>query len=205
MLGPLPERGQRMLDIAVSNSDRLVRLINDILDMQRIDGGPIAMERRDMDAHALLETAAEAMEAMAAQAGVELRTEPVDARARVDPDRIAQTLTNLLSNAIKFSPPGGRVTLACERSDEDLVFSVADRGRGIPAEQLEAVFDPFHQVDSSDAREKGGTGLGLAICRSIVAQHGGRLWVESDLGRGTTFRFTVPVAPQAVARAPSAA
>jgi len=201
VLGPLPEQGRRMLDIAVSSSDRLVRLVNDILDMQRISAGRIAMEHENVHAAELLETAAGAMEGMAAQAGVELCTEPVDAWARADPDRITQTLTNLLSNAIKFSLPGGRVTLACEPAGRELVFSVADLGRGIPADQLEAVFEPFHQVDSSDAREKDGTGLGLAICRSIVEQHGGRLWVESAVGRGTIFRFTVPAAVAAVGAA----
>ena len=108
-----------------------------------------------------------------------------------DPDRILQTLINLLSNAIKFSPAGEPVRL--ERAPTARVrFEVADRGRGIPSDQLEAVFERFRQVDASDSREKGGTGLGLPIARSIVHQHGGRIWAESEPGEGTTFAFTLP-------------
>ena len=99
---------------------------------------------------------------------------------------------NLISNAIKFSPAGSKVTVGAARDGNEVRFSVADHGRGIPADKLETVFERFGQVDASDSREKGGTGLGLPISRSIVHQHGGRIWVESEVGTGTTFSFTIP-------------
>jgi signal transduction histidine kinase len=110
-----------------------------------------------------------------------------------DPDRIVQILTNLLSNAIKFSPSGNTVWLMAQRQSEHILFTVKDQGRGIPADKLDSVFERFQQVDSSDSRHHEGTGLGLAICRSIVEQHDGKIWVESVLGEGSTFYFTIPV------------
>lgn len=111
---------------------------------------------------------------------------------------LLQILINLLSNAIKFSPNGSvvRLTIALQQPELTqawLLFAVRDAGRGIPTEKLETIFDRFHQVDASDSRQKGGTGLGLAICRSIVQQHGGRIWAESALGQGSTFYFTLPM------------
>jgi PAS domain S-box-containing protein len=192
-LGELNERGRRLLEIALQNTDRLVRLINDILDIERIEAGRAALELRVHDAAALARAAADVMEPMADRAGVALRVHAETVPVRADGDRILQVLTNLLSNAVKFSPAGTEVVLACERQDGSVAFRVSDRGRGIPAESLESVFERFQQVDSSDSRQKGGTGLGLAISRSIVQQHGGRIWAESAPGQGTTFRFTLPV------------
>jgi CheY-like chemotaxis protein/anti-sigma regulatory factor (Ser/Thr protein kinase) len=116
---------------------------------------------------------------------------PAAATVWADEDKVQQALINLLSNAVKFSPAGGTVTLAAERDGEDLRFSVADRGRGIPPEKVDTIFERFVQVDPSDSREKGGTGLGLSIVRSIVELHGGRVWVESEAGAGSTFAFTL--------------
>jgi signal transduction histidine kinase len=112
----------------------------------------------------------------------------------VDADRIVQVLTNIGANAARYSEDGQEVELAAERRGAEALLSVKDRGRGIPPDKLEAIFERFVQADSSDARDRGGVGLGLAICRSIVRQHGGRIWVASELGRGSTFFFTVPVA-----------
>jgi signal transduction histidine kinase len=105
-----------------------------------------------------------------------------------------QTLTNLIGNALKSTEPGGNVQLWTSRRDGELRFAVRDDGRGIPADRLQTIFEPFEQVDASDARDHGGTGLGLAICRDLVAQHGGRIWVESTLGNGSEFTFTLPLA-----------
>jgi signal transduction histidine kinase len=111
----------------------------------------------------------------------------------VDEDRILQTLGNLISNAIKFSPAGSEITLRARvQSATEAIISVEDRGRGIPPEKLDIIFERFQQVDASDSRDMGGTGLGLAICRNIVRQHGGRIWAESVPGKGSTFFFTVP-------------
>ncbi|HLM69164.1 MAG TPA: ATP-binding protein, partial [Longimicrobium sp.] len=193
-LGEVPEKGRRMLEIAVQNTDRLVRLINDILDIERIESGTVTMELRPVDASDLVHQSVDVMAAMAEKAGVRLYAWADRQPLEADPDRILQVLTNLLSNAIKFSPPDAEVSLTTEPGNGEVVFRVRDAGRGIPADRLESIFERFSQVDSSDARDKGGTGLGLAICRSIVQQHGGRIWVESAPGEGSTFTFTLPTA-----------
>ncbi|MDM9382109.1 PAS domain S-box protein [Chlorogloeopsis sp. ULAP01] len=200
-----PEDAQRMLNIAASNTDRLVRLINDILDIERIESGKIQMTKQSCDSADLIRQSVELMEEMAAQAGVTISVSPLSVRLWADPDRIIQVLTNLLSNAIKFSPPGSTIWLSAEEGtgDREIIFSspsilfkVRDQGRGIPAEKLETVFERFGQVDASDSRQKGGTGLGLAICRSILQHHGGQIWAESTLGEGSTFFFTLPILPE---------
>ncbi len=202
LIGSLPEKGQRMLEIAVNNTDRLVRLINDILDIERMQSGKVTMQRQVCDTAALMDQAADEMRAMAEKAGVMLSVSLQSARLWADPDRIVQTLTNLLSNAIKFSPPGAtvRLTLVCQQ--DQVVFQVKDQGRGIPADKLESIFERFQQVDASDSRKKGGTGLGLAICRNIVQQHGGWIWAESTLGEGSAFYFTLPVLKEKEQTAP---
>lgn len=192
-LGPLSDKAQRMADIAVHNSDRLVRLINDILDVERMASGKITMEREACELKGLVNQAAEVMRPMAAEAGVELTVEAPSATLWADADRIVQTLTNLFSNAIKFSQPGGRVSLEVEQRDAEIVVRVRDEGRGIPQDSLESIFERFEQVDASDARAKGGSGLGLAICRSIVEQHGGRIRAQSTPGEGSTLSFTLPM------------
>jgi signal transduction histidine kinase/DNA-binding response OmpR family regulator len=193
-LSTSPAKAARMLQIALENTDRLVRLINDILDIQRIESGRVELERRACDAGELVQQAADTMLAPATQAGVTLLVSGAPGALWADPDRVLQTLTNLLSNAIKFSEPGGNVWVEYEAGDGEVLFTVRDQGRGIPSAKLERVFERFEQVDSSDAREKGGTGLGLAICRSIVEQHGGHIWAQSAPGKGSTFRFTLPAA-----------
>ncbi len=192
-LGPISEKGQRMLYIAVRNTDRLVRLINDILDVERIQSGKVTMERQSCNTTGLLAQAVEEMGGMAEKAGLTLNVTAQPLPLWADPDRLVQTLTNLLSNAIKFSPAGSIVWINVVRQGEEALFSVQDQGRGIPAGKLESIFERFQQVDVSDSRDKGGTGLGLAICRSVVHQHGGRIWAESKGGRGSTFYFTLPL------------
>ena len=208
VLGPLPENGRRMLDIALSNTDRLMRMINDILDIERIESGQVTMERRECEAGELMREAEQAVAGMAHDAEVALSLAPAEGRLWADPDRIVQVLTNLLSNAIKFSFAGGTVRLSAEQRGQELRFTVSDEGRGIPAERLESIFERFQQVDSSDSREKGGTGLGLPICRGIVAQHGGRIWAESTPDQGSTFHAELPALaprPPTAARSPGAA
>ena len=193
MLGAVAEKGQRMLQIAVTNTDRLVRLINDILDIERLDSGKIELDRSAVDAYELMTQAVEGVQAMADAAGVQLTLEPCSAKIRVDSDRIIQTLTNLLGNAIKFSPPGTTVTLSAEADPQELTLRVADRGRGIPDDKVKLIFERFKQVDASDSRDKGGSGLGLAISSSIVAAHGGRIWTEKNGDQGSVFLFTLPL------------
>ncbi len=190
--GDVSPEVERMIGIAISNTDRLSRLINDILDIERIESGRVQLSRQLCEVPDLIGQALETLSNQANSAGVELVPEPIEATLWADPDRILQALMNLISNAIKFSPVGSQVTVGAARDGNEVRFYVADHGRGIPADKLETVFERFGQVDASDSREKGGTGLGLPISRSIVHQHGGRIWVESEVGAGTTFSFTIP-------------
>ena len=200
-VGEIPAEAERMIGIAVANTDRLVRLINEILDLERIESGRVELSRRLCDSDELMQHAAATMAAQAEGAGTRIEVERSWVLLWADPDRITQTLINLLSNAVKYSPPGVPVILRAVRADSEVRFDVIDRGRGIPAENLESVFERFRQVDASDSRDKGGTGLGLPIARSIVHQHGGRIWAESAPGEGTTVSFTLPaVATGASAR-----
>ncbi|MBG6185218.1 PAS domain S-box-containing protein [Arthrobacter sp. CAN_A214] len=194
LLGDLNTRGQQMVDIAAHNTERLVRLINDILDIERLNSGKVALELQACDVAALAGRSLEVMRSMADEAGVRLTLEAQSTVHTVDPDRIEQAMTNLLSNAIKFSPANAEVRLVVSSDAGGLRIQVLDQGRGIPAEDLERIFDRFQQVDGSDAREKGGTGLGLAICRSIAEQHGGQIWAESNRGCGAILTMRLPAA-----------
>ncbi|MBH8551160.1 PAS domain S-box protein [Nostocaceae cyanobacterium CENA357] len=195
-LGTLSTDGQQMLEIADENTERLVRLVNNVLDLQRIELGKFTMEKQVCKAADFMIQATEAMQPMAQQHGVTLVTQPVDIQIWVDSDYIVQALTNLLSNAIKFSLPGGTVWLTAEcQQASQVLFCVHDQGQGIPQSKLETIFERFQQVDSSDSRKKGGTGLGLAICRKIIEQHEGKIWAESILGEGSSFYFTLPNLP----------
>ena len=192
VLGSLPDAARRMIDIAVQNTDRLVRLINDILDIERIDSGTIEMHPQPCDAGELIGHAIACVEQFAADAQVSLTATSESLTLCADADRVLQTLTNLIGNAVKFSAAGDTVRVSCTSRGDEVLFKVADNGKGIRADKLSLIFERFQQVDASDSREKGGSGLGLAICRKIVEHHGGRIWVDSELGRGSTFSFTLP-------------
>jgi PAS domain S-box-containing protein len=187
-----PEKVERMLDIALKNTERLVRLINDILDIEKIESGKIALDIQAVDASDLINQSIATMHAMAEAGSVQLEGHPTRGTVFADRDRMLQTLTNLLSNAIKFSRPGSKVTVSSERRGAGLLIRVRDYGRGIPSHKLQTIFERFQQVDASDSRDKGGTGLGLAICRSIVQQHGGAIWVDSTEGKGSEFFVLLP-------------
>ena len=201
-LGRLSDRGNQILEVAIRNTERLIRLVNDILDLERIKSGKISIKRVKCDLKPLLIQAIEVMKPMADKARVELRLEHSSMRLNLDPDRILQTLTNLLSNAIKFSEPGDivwlrtTVTNSLQHKVTDINYcqiQVQDTGRGIPEDKLETIFERFQQVDTSDSRSKGGTGLGLAICRHIIERHNGYIWVESTLGEGSSFYINLPL------------
>jgi PAS domain S-box-containing protein len=196
--GLLPEvqgKAKHMLALAVSNTERLAQLVNDILDVERMDAGKVVLNRLPFGAQTLMTQAIEIIKPIADKSKVLLECGACDAEVFVDPDRIRQTFTNLLGNAVKFSSAGSTVSLSAKRSNWDVQFEVRDHGRGVPHDKLEAIFERFQQVDASDSREKGGTGLGLAICRSIVNQHGGEIWAENCEGGGASFRFTIPLRP----------
>jgi len=187
------EQGKRLLQIATDSTERLVRLINDILDIERIESGKTKMEPEICNILDLITQAVNVMQPLANIAGVTLSICSRSGQILADSDRIVQTLTNLLSNAIKFSFAESTVCLGAQQQGNEVVLTVKDNGRGIPADKLESIFERFQQVDSSDSRNHDGTGLGLAICKSIIQQHGGRIWAESVLGRGSTFYITLPL------------
>lgn len=202
-LGSLSTQGERMLKIADEQTERLVHLVNNVLDLQRIQSGKINMNKQACEARELIAEAVQAMKTLAQSQGIQLSCKPSNLVVWADRDYIVQTLTNLVSNAIKFSPAKSTVVLSAVKNSQlnldrkpqsisYITFAVQDRGQGIPQDRLETIFERFQQVDSSDSRKKGGTGLGLAICRQIVEGHGGQIWAESCLDNGSTFYFTLP-------------
>ncbi len=203
--GDLPPSAAKMIDIATSGSVRLGRLVNDILEIERLDTGMLPLAIRVHDAAAACHEAVVATSGMAQAAEVTLALGAVDGRVRADKDRLIQVLINLVGNAIRFSDPGDSVLVAATPADGRVEFAVTDTGRGIPEDKLESIFGRFSQVDSSDTREKGGTGLGLAICRGLIERMDGRIWVESTLGEGSTFRFELPAEDETEEPQPPAA
>ena len=187
-----PEKSKRMVEIAFTDTKRLVNLVNDILDLERLESGRALLDKTVCSAMVLMEQSANLMSTIAKPQNISINIVPTQLTVWAAPDSIVQTLANLLSNALKFSPPNSRIDLQAEAQDKEILFQVKDQGRGIPEEKLESIFGRFQQVDASDAREKGGTGLGLSICRSIIERHGGKIWAESAFGRGSTFYFTLP-------------
>ncbi len=199
-VGAVDAKAQKLLRIAVNNTDRLVRLINDILDLERMESGRAPLQVRRCSLHELAQQAIDSMTPLAEAGEVRLelilRALPEAMFFDGDADRMLQVLTNLLSNAIKFSPAETRIEVRVEADANSIVLRVSDEGRGIPAEKLDQVFDRFQQVELADSRQKGGTGLGLAICRTIIQQHNGAIWAESNQhqgrGAGASLVFTLP-------------
>lgn len=181
-----------MAQIALKNTDRLIRLVNDVLDLEKLQLGRETLEKQWCNSFELIQQAVDTLATMAQQHQITIETDARAIELEVNRDRIVQTLSNLLSNAIKFSAANSKVWVSCQQRNDEVLFAVRDRGRGIPSDKLDTIFERFQQVDASDSRNKDGTGLGLAICRHIVEQHGGKIWVESVFGRGSTFFFTLP-------------
>ncbi|MEO8180712.1 MAG: HAMP domain-containing sensor histidine kinase [Deltaproteobacteria bacterium] len=172
---------------------RMDRLIGDLVDVASIEAGRLAVRREELDPTAIVNEAVTTFQSQAAASHLSLRVELVEPMPVValDPARILQVLINLLTNAFKFTPPNGTVAVRVERSGEELRFTVSDSGAGIPPEQLESVFERYAQVTKNDRR---GLGLGLYISKCIVHGHGGQIWAESTMGKGSTFCFTLPLA-----------
>lgn len=190
----LGAKERELLALAQRNSARLLALVNDLLDLERLEGGRAMLDVREVPLDEVFAVARDATAPLAEQAGVMLDWQPKGARVRADADRVAQVLINLVGNAIKFTPSGSHVRIDAIVTGDAWQVRVRDEGRGIPAADLARVFDRFTQVQRSDATVKGGSGLGLAIARAIVLHHGGRIWVESVEGEGSTFAFTLPAA-----------
>lgn len=193
--GQLPDLAHGLIATAQRGSERLSRLVNDLIDVEKLASGDFGLVPRPTDVPTLVGDAIASLEGLAAAFGVQLRSGELAGRALCDADRVEQALVNLIGNAVKFSAEGGTVRVSSVVDDMEVRVSVRDYGRGIPEDQLASVFERFHQVSSTDATEKGGTGLGLTITRSIIERHGGRIWAESTYGSGSLFSFTLPLAP----------
>jgi PAS domain S-box-containing protein len=191
VMGELNPEVRRMAEVAERNSNRLLSLINDLLDLERIEGGRMTMEIGDVPLESVLRKSVETVSAFALQEKVEIRVAATREHVRADEYRLAQVVVNLLSNAVKFSPPGSVVDVTAEARGDDVEVRVIDHGKGVPASAREVIFERFRQADASDSKAKGGAGLGLAISKAIVEQHGGTIGVDSEEGRGSTFWFRV--------------
>ena len=192
--GELPPDAKEMVTIAGTNCERLVRLIGDILDMEKIEAGKMEFDLADCDLRELVKEAVALNRSYAANFDVALKadTGPVEALVKADGGRILQVLTNLISNAVKYSPSGGKVNVEIEGRAKTWRLKVVDHGSGIPEVFRDKVFSKFAQAEAALTRKKGGTGLGLSIAKMIIEQHGGSVGFTSEEGRGTTFFVDLP-------------
>jgi signal transduction histidine kinase len=193
----MPEpRKRALLEIVNDESDRLSRLIGDLLDLSRIESGSMRWRDEEVALREVIETAISGIVPLAQKKGLTIeRSDESDLPAlRVDRDRVLQVVTNLLSNAVKFTPPGGRIAVLTRRTGppDAIEVSVTDSGPGIPAEELPRIFEKFHRAGDVLTNSVEGTGLGLAISRQIVEHYGGRMWATSEEGKGSVFTFTLP-------------
>lgn len=194
VVGDLTDQAQQMIEIAHSNCDRLVRLINDILDMEKIESGRMDYQMAPLQLSALIQTSVAENQGYAKQCAVRFETSELDEEIFLngDQDRLKQVMANLLSNAAKFSPAESAVTIGMTDSGPNVRISVSDKGNGIPENFREKIFTKFSQADGSNTRAVAGTGLGLSICKAIVEQHHGSIGFETETGAGTTFYFELP-------------
>ena len=194
-LGDINEEQKNSLDVILRNTNRLDGLIQDILDVSRLESGTMKFISGKTDIKTLVGQTAETMQPFAGRKEITISADIEEGVPNliVDGERIKQVMMNLVSNAIKFSPDGSIVNVKARKEKNDVLFEVQDFGRGIPKDKQDRVFETFYQVDSGADRKFGGAGIGLAISRGIVISHGGKIWVESKEGKGSTFRFTLPV------------
>ncbi|MGB2874116.1 MAG: HAMP domain-containing sensor histidine kinase [Gaiellaceae bacterium] len=200
MFGELNERQLTYVGDVLEAGEHLLSLINDVLDLAKIEAGRMELELSEVAIPEVLRSAVSMHSERASHGGVELSltTEPQEITISADGRRVRQIVFNLLSNAVKFTPAEGRVDVSARLDESQVEIAVADTGPGIAPEELETIFEEFEQ--SRDGKKVEGTGLGLPLSRKLVELHGGRLWVESEFGRGSTFRFTLPVEPPARVR-----
>lgn len=192
--GELTKDGNHSLNVTEANIERLINLVNNLLDIEKMESGMLQLDMAPSSIRTIVERSVQSVEGFAKQQKVTLATdeETVDAVVGVDADRLVQVVVNLLSNAIKFSPKNETVTISAQERDGGMIeVSVSDRGRGVPDELKESIFERFKQVELDDERQRGGSGLGLAICKAIVERHGGEIGVESQPTQGSRFWFTV--------------
>ncbi len=191
VFGTLDEKGMRYVESGQRNVERMMTLINDLLDIERIKSGRMELTLSIVSLQKCFDDCRDLHTRLAEEAGVEIEVEPSDVSIKADAEKLQRLLSNLVSNSIKFSPDGGKVTMSASQNHEFVVISVSDEGSGIPAEKLDHVFERFLQADRSN--QKTGSGLGLAICKAIAEVHGGKIWVESEKGKGSIFSVELPL------------
>lgn len=190
--GELSETGMDSLKNVNGSITRLIDLVSDLIDIERIESGNLQLNLAEVPVKQLFEMATQSVSALASSNEIVFELEDGGLTLRADESRMVQVLVNLLSNAIKFSPTKGIVKLLASKNAESVVLSVADSGRGIPADQLASIFERFKQVQASDSANRKGSGLGLSICKAMVEQHGGTISVESQIGKGSRFIIELP-------------
>jgi len=190
----LPPPQKELLSICQANTERLISLINDILDFSKLESSKLSLNFETFDVGRVVPEAVDHIRNLAAMRGItiDVHIEGTAGAIEADPMRVAQVITNLLGNAIKFSPEKGKIEVWARGTDEEVTVDIKDFGKGISQRDLSRLFQRFAQLDSSTTRKAGGTGLGLVISKGIVEQHGGRIWVESTMGMGSTFSFSLP-------------
>jgi len=196
IFGSLSDKGQHLLKVAENNANRMLTLINDLLDLEKAEFGGLKLDCSVQNLNDLLDQSIKSVANLASEKQVSLELAETDLVVYADPKRVAQVLVNLLNNAIKFSPSGGIIKVIAKVNDGMAFIHVVDQGRGIPEHLREAIFERFQQVEISDAADKGGSGLGLAICKAIVELHGGHITVENNKDAGSTFSFSLPLTKQ---------
>ncbi len=192
----LSESESELLDTAVEDVERLRSLVNDLLDLSKIESGKIELDFVDVKVDFLLDKAISALQIQAQQKEITLAKQSLseDIKVKVDANKIIWVLTNLIANALRYSEPGSEIKIGATTRNTWVEIFVTDYGAGIPLEYQGKIFDKFVQVETE--KDVGGSGLGLAICKEMVQAHGGRIWVDSTLGEGSTFTFTVPISHQ---------
>jgi signal transduction histidine kinase len=197
LVGELTDDQQEILGISVDGGKILLGMINDLLDVSKMESGTLSLEYNQVSATRVLDSARQQVQALATAQGLTLTSEvaPKTPLFQADEDKLVRTLVNLLSNAIKFTPEGGGINISVRlaKDEQGIVFSVSDTGEGIPKDELEHVFEKFGQVESRKSGRKMSTGLGLTFCKMVVEAHGGCIWVESEIDKGSTFLFRLPV------------
>ena len=191
-LGELSARGQQVMENADRETSRLIRMINDLLNLEKLKSGHIDLAISEAALSDIFFESAEALRGMAQRHSIAIEIEPTEAKARCDRGRIIQVAVNLLSNAIKFSPVNSAVRISALDMGEDMKVSISDCGRGVPEAHKKSIFEKFKQVHIEDATKRQGIGLGLPICKAVIEQHGGQIGVDSADGEGSTFWFTLP-------------
>ena len=196
-LGNITEEQKKALDVVLRNTDRLDYLVQDILDASQLQSGTMKFVPEQTDFKKMINESIETTQSFA-----DLKDKKIDVDVEdkipelfIDEKRIKQVIMTLINNAIKFSPDGSIINIQAKKEDNDILFEIQDFGQGIPNDKQEKIFDTFYQIDSSMTRSVGGVGLGLAVSRDIVLAHGGKIWVESKEGKGSRFRFTLPIKP----------